>query len=681
MIIHILLERGFINISVTRQPSTSIKKTFSLLRIMFKLTAPFKPAGDQAKAIEQLTEGLKAGYPLQTLLGVTGSGKTFSMANVIANYGKPTLVMAHNKTLAFQLYKELKDFFPENKVEFFISYYDYYQPESYLPSSDTYIEKDAKVNPKIEQMRLSATTSLLSRKDTIIVASVSAIYSIGDPEPYKNMTFTLTKGMNITRRKLLQQLIKMQYLRNDTTLEPGKFRVKGSTIDVIPTYQDNIIRILMSGDTIANIIELKMPEVETLSHYNTFVIFPAKHFVIEQGKLDHAIEEMKQELNEQLPILEAENKLFAYRLKQKVNYDIEMIKEMGFCNGIENYSRFFDGRKPGERPYCLLDFFPDDFLLILDESHQSIPQIHGMYKGDRSRKQTLVEYGFRLPSALDNRPQTFEEFSQFMKHTICVSATPADYEKERSSQIVEQIIRPTGLVDPEVEVRPSAGQMKNLIGEIRATVQKGNRILVTTITKRLAEDLTEYFANKELKVRYLHSEIDSLERTEIIRQLRLGEFDVLVGINLLREGLDIPEVGLVAILDADKEGFLRNDKSLIQTIGRAARNSDAKVILYADRMTDSMERTISETKRRRNIQKAYNKKHNITPQTIIKPIHGQEVELRNEKTLPKKEIPNLIIQLDADMREAAEQLDFEKAIRLRNKIRTLETKFKKVKKR
>jgi len=644
---------------------------------MFKLKAPFFPAGDQEQAIQKLTKGLKAGYPVQTLLGVTGSGKTYTVANVIEKYNKPTIVMAHNKTLAFQLYKELKEFFPENKVEFFISYYDYYQPESYIPASDTYIEKDAKINPKLEQMRLSATTSLLSRKDTIIVASVSAIYSIGDPEPYKNMTFSLKKGMKITRRELLQQLIKMQYIRNDVALEPGRFRVKGNTIDCIPTYQDNIIRIIMSGETVSDIVELKMPEVEVHSHYDTFVIFPAKHFVIDHEKINEAVEKMKYELEKQLPILEEENKLFAYRLKQKVNYDIEMIKEMGYCNGIENYSSFFDGRKTGERPHCLLDFFPKDFLLILDESHQSIPQINGMYKGDRSRKQTLVDFGFRLPSALDNRPQTFEEFKQFMKHTICVSATPADYEKEYSSQIVEQIIRPTGLIDPEVEVRPSEGQMKDLTKEIHATIKKGNRVLITTITKRLAEDLTEYFANKGLKVRYMHSEIDALERTEIIRQLRLKEFDVLIGINLLREGLDIPEVGLVAILDADKEGFLRNDKSLIQTIGRAARNADAQVILYADRMTDSMKRTIHETKRRRDIQIAHNTKHKITPKTIIKPIHEQEIKLRNEKTMAKKEIPNLIMQLDADMKEAAEKLDFETAIRVRNRITELEKKLEK----
>lgn len=644
---------------------------------MFNLKAPFKPAGDQPKAIEKLVQGLKRGDKLQTLLGVTGSGKTFTMAHVIAKYDKPTLVMAHNKTLAFQLYREIKEFFPENKVEFFISYYDYYQPESYLPASDTYIEKDAKINPKIEQMRLAATTSLMHRKDTIVVASVSAIYGLGDPEPYKKLTLEIKVGQEIPRKELLQKLIKLQYERNDSTLEPGNFRVKGSIIDLIPSYQNDLIRIQLEGNKISSITELTMPDIEYKDKYDTFIVFPAKHFVIEDDKLDNAIYEIKAELENHLPTLEDKDKLFAYRLKQKVNYDIEMIEEMGYCNGIENYSRFFDGRKSGERPFCLLDFFPKDFLLIMDESHQSLPQVRGMFNGDRTRKTTLVEYGFRLPSSLDNRPLKFEEFEKFMNHAVCVSATPGDYELEHSSQVVEQIIRPTGLVDPEVDIRPSTGQLLNLLGEIKNTTKKNNRVLVTTITKRLAEELTEYFAGKEIKVRYLHSEIDALERTEIIRQLRLGEFDVLVGINLLREGLDIPEVGLVAILDADKEGFLRNDKSLIQTIGRAARNSDAKVILYADKITDSIKRTVDETTRRRDIQLTYNKEHNITPKTIIKPVHGQVVVLKDEKSLPKKEIPNLIIQLDAQMRECAEKLNFEEAIRIRNKIQELEKKLTK----
>lgn len=646
---------------------------------MFKIHAPFKPAGDQPKAIKQLSEGLKKGYKLQTLLGVTGSGKTFTMAHVIANYGRPTLVLAHNKTLAFQLYRELREFFPENKVEFFISFYDYYQPESYLPSSDTYIEKDAKINPKIEQMRISATTSLLTKKDVIVVASVSAIYSIGNPESYGNMFVKFRVGQTIPRRQFLAELLKMQYQRNDAEFLPGRFRVKGGTIDVIPTYQNNLIRITMQGDTIARIDELKVPEVSKVRDYEEYTIFPAKHFVIEQDVIDKAIHEIEAELNDHYPVIEQQNKLFAYRLKQRVNYDLEMIKEMGYCNGIENYSRYLDGRTaPGQRPYCLIDFFPDDFLLIIDESHQSIPQLNGMYKGDRSRKETLVEYGFRLPSALDNRPLKFEEFQQFMHHVVCVSATPADWEKERSDQIVEQIIRPTGLVDPMVEMRKSENQMDDLLKEIQTTIDKGNRVLVTTITKRLAEDLTEFFANKGVKTRYLHSEIDSLERIEIIRQLRLGEFDVLVGINLLREGLDIPEVGLVAILDADKEGFLRNDKSLIQIIGRAARNSDSKVILYADNMTGAIQDTVRETKRRREIQLAYNKEHHITPKTIIKAVSTESITiLKGDKAIPKREIPAEIIKLEAQMKIAAEDMQFEEAIKLRDQIRKLEQKLKK----
>jgi len=638
---------------------------------MFQLTSPFKPAGDQPEAIKKLVAGLKRGDPKQTLLGVTGSGKSFAFSNVIQEYNKPTLILAHNKTLAFQLYNEMKEFFPKNKVEFFISYYDYYQPESYLPSTDTYIEKDSSINPEIEKMRLSATTNLMSRKDVIIIASVSAIYSLGNPEYYAKLTADLRQGMKITRRELLGKLIRQQYTRNNVELLPGRFRVKGSIIDVVPSYQDNIIRIILDGDMIESITEFTKVDFAKVGEYEKFILWPAKHFVTEQGVIDHAIEEIKYELNWWAPQLEEQNALFGYRIKQRVNYDLEMIKEMGYCSGIENYSRFFDGRAEGIRPFCLLDYFPKDFLLIIDESHQSIPQIHAMYKGDRSRKQNLVDYGFRLPSALDNRPLKFDEFKTFMNHTIFVSATPADYERDESTQIVEQIIRPTGLVDPEVYIRPSEGQVPDLIKEIKDTIKNDNRILVTTLTKRLSEELTEYLANEGLKVRYLHSEIDALERTEIIRQLRLGKFDVLVGINLLREGLDIPEVGLVAILDADKEGFLRNDKSLIQTIGRAARNADSRVILYADKMTDSMKRTISETHRRREIQLAHNKEHNITPQTIKKPVPGEVVKLSDAKSLPKKEIPNLIIQLEADMNRAAEELDFEVAIKLRDKINDL----------
>lgn len=642
---------------------------------MFTLHAPFKPAGDQPKAIKELIAGLKQGAKIQTLLGVTGSGKTFTASHVIAAYNKPTLILAHNKTLAFQLYKEFKEFFPENKVEFFISYYDYYQPESYIPASDTYIEKDAKVNPKIDMMRLRATTNLLSRQDTIIVASVSAIYGLGDPEPYEKLTIQLSTGQQFSRRELLQKIVALQYQRNDMTLEPGNFRVKGNSIDIMPSYDNEVIlRIQLQGNTIKSITELSFPEIEIQGTYEHYTLFPAKHFVIEEDKKEKAIQAIKQELEEWLPILSKQDNLFAYRLEQKVKYDIEMIEEMGYCNGIENYSRFFDGRKPGERPFCLLDFFGDDFLIIVDESHQTLPQIRGMYKGDRSRKQNLVDYGFRLPSALDNRPLRFEEFETFMNKVICVSATPGDYELKHSDQIVEQIIRPTGLVDPEIEIHPSLGQMNHLVEEIKKTIEKKHRVLVTTITKRLAEELTEYFAKQDLKVRYLHSEIDSLERTEILRQLRLGIFDVLVGINLLREGIDIPELGLVAILDADKEGFLRNDKSLIQIIGRAARNNDARVILYADKETPAIQKTIQETERRRRIQQSYNKKHNITPTTIKKSIQEQVVHLSNEKAMAKQDLPKLLIELDKEMKEAAQALDFERAIQLRNKIRAIEKK-------
>ncbi|MCA9477833.1 MAG: excinuclease ABC subunit UvrB [Nanoarchaeota archaeon] len=661
----------------TRQTHNTLIKKTNPPNHMFQLKAPFKPSGDQPKAIEEISKGLKKGYKMQTLLGVTGSGKSYVAANIIQNYSRPTIVLAHNKTLAFQLYKELKEFFPDNRVEFFISYYDYYQPESYLPSTDTYIEKDAKINPKIEQMRLSATVSLLTRPDTIIVASVSAIYGLGDPTQYAKHTFRIEQGQEISRRELLQHFLKMQYERNDTDLKQGTFRVKGSTIDIIPTYLNTMVRISLQGNTIASIQEYTTPNIELKNTYDTFTFYPAKHFVVEDQVIDDALIEIEAELKEQLPVLEKENALFAHRLKQRVNYDMEMIKEMGYCNGIENYSRFFDKRKQGEKPYCLLDFFPEDFLMIIDESHQTIPQFNGMYKGDRSRKQSLVEYGFRLPSALDNRPLRFEEFSQFMNHVVFVSATPATYELEHSSQISEMIVRPTGLVDPLVEIRPSKGQMDDLIKEIKETKNKGYRTLVTTLTKRLAEELTEYLADKGIKVRYLHSEIDSLERIEIIRQLRLGKFDVLIGINLLREGLDIPEVALVGILDADKEGFLRNDKSLIQTIGRAARNSESKVILYADNMTDSMHKTIKETNRRRGIQLAYNKEHDITPQTIIKPVEEKEITLlKDDKHLPKKEIPNLIIELEAQMKKSAEELDFEQAIKLRNKIEQLHKRIK-----
>ena len=652
---------------------------------MFKLHSPFAPAGDQTKAIKQLINGLQKGMKMQTLLGVTGSGKTFTMANVIERYNKPTIVLAHNKTLAFQLYRELKEFFPENKVEFFISYYDYYQPESYMPTTDTYIEKDAKINPKIELLRLAATTSLLSRNDTIIVSSVSCIYSLGDPKPYKEMAFKIKKGETTTRKKLLQKLLNIQYQRNDTELLPGRFRVKGSTVDIIPGYLNNLIRVSFQGNNISNIQEYSLPDVELITTHDIYDIFPARHFVVEKDVVKKATDEMKFDLKQRLPDLEETNALFAHRLKQKINYDIEMINEMGYCSGIENYSRYFDGRVKGQRPYCLLDYFPKDFLMIIDESHQMIPQLNAMYKGDKSRKQNLVDYGFRLPSALDNRPLKFEEIEPIFQNTVFVSATPGNYEREHSQQIVEQIIRPTGLIDPIVTIRPSQGQMQNLINEIKNANKKSFRTLITTLTKRLAEELTEFLANNGIRVRYLHSEIDSLERVKIIRQLRLKKFDVLVGINLLREGLDIPEVGLVAILDADKEGFLRNDKSLIQTIGRAARNSESKVILYADKETDSIIRTIKETTRRRNIQIAYNKKYGITPKTIIKEV-GDDSTLTNlrskdefqkisSQAIPRNAIPATIIELEAMMKKAATELDFETAIKLRNNIKELKQKY------
>ncbi len=634
----------------------------------FKLEARFQPKGSQPQAIRKLVEGLKRGDRCQTLLGVTGSGKTYSVSCVIAQVQKPTLVLAHNKTLAAQLYNEFKEFFPSNRVEYFVSYYDYYQPESYIPQKDQYIEKDVQINPKIEMMRLSATASLLTRKDVIIVASVSAIYGLGSPESYKNQGFEVEVGKEIGRDRLLGMLVTSQYERNDTELMPGRFRVKGDVIDIVPGYYNQIIRVELFGDAIERIREVDKVTGKVREELTYYYVLPARHYVIPEEEQRRAIDEIKEELEEQLPRLDM---IEAHRLKQRTLYDIEMIEETGSCKGIENYSRFFDGRKPGEPPYCLLDYFPDDFLLIIDESHQTIPQLNGMYNGDRSRKKNLIEYGFRLPSALDNRPLKFEEFERFMRHVIFVSATPADYEIEHSSQVVEQIVRPTGLVDPEVEVRGTEGQIEDVMREIKSTVARGDRVLVTTLTKKLAEELTEYLAGHDVKTRYLHSEIDTLERTEIIRQLRLGKFDVLVGINLLREGLDIPEVGFIGILDADKEGFLRDTRSLIQTIGRAARNVNSRVVLYADVMTDSIKKALSETERRREMQLGYNREHGITPQTIIKPIKEKEIDLKDAKHIPKRDIPNLVIELEAEMRAAADDLDFEKAISLRERIRRM----------
>ena len=644
-------------------------KTFNAQDHRFQLTSPYKPKGSQPEAIKKLVANHSNGRTVQTLLGVTGSGKTFTMANVIQELQMPSLVIAHNKTLAAQLFTEFQEFFPRNRVEYFVSYYDYYQPESYIPQKDQYIEKDAQINLRIEQMRLSATASLLSRPDVIVIASVSCIYGLGNPVNYRDLGAVLEKGARMGRKELLLKLLTMQYERNDSDLSPGKFRVRGDTIDVVPGYYDNVMRIQLNGNVIEKITEIDRLNNTPVEAYNYFYLFPARHFVIPEGTMRTAVESIKEELEATLPSMEP---LEAQRLRKRTMYDLEMIEETGYCKGIENYSRHFDRRAPGEKPYCLMDYFPKDFLLFIDESHQTIPQLNAMYKGDRSRKEALVNYGFRLPSAYDNRPLKFSEFEGYMKNTIFVSATPAKYELGRSSDVVEQIIRPTGLVDPEIIIRPTANQVKDLITEIEKTTNAGNRTLVTTLTKKLAEELTEYLSTEGVKTRYLHSEIDTLERTEIIRELRLGKYDVLVGINLLREGLDIPEVGLIGILDADKEGFLRDERSIIQTTGRAARNTDSKVILYADRETDSIRRAVAETDRRRTIQKAYNKEHGITPVKIVKPVKEKEVEITDVKHIPRKEIPNLVIELQARMEEAAEKLRFEEAIALRDRIRELE---------
>ena len=634
----------------------------------FNLTSDFAPTGSQPDAIRDLAGGIGAGERFQTLLGVTGSGKTFTIANVIDDVQRPTLVIAHNKTLAAQLYNEFQSFFPENRVEYFVSYYDYYQPESYIPKRDLYIEKDAQINPKIEQMRLATTASVLSRPDTIVVASVSCIYGLGNPANFRGMGFEVKVHDRMRRDDIIRQLVDIQFERNDIELAPGRFRVKGDTIDIVPGYFNNVIRIELFGDEVDRISEIDRVSGQRLEAMDYFFIYPARHFVVPEDEKERAIASIEEELDEWLPTL---GMLESHRLRQRTLYDIEMIRETGTCKGIENYSRHFDGRKAGEQPYCLLDYFPEEFLMVIDESHQTIPQVHGMYRGDYSRKRALVDYGFRLPSAFDNRPLKFDEFSGYMRNVIFVSATPGDYELKKSS-VTEQIIRPTGLVDPAVEVRPIEGQIPDVIEEIQATIDRGDRVLLTTLTKRLAEELSGYLADRGVKTRYLHSEINTIERTEIIRQLRIGKYDVLVGINLLREGLDIPEVGFVGILDADKEGFLRDTRSLIQIIGRAARNVNAKVVLYADVMTDSIKRALAETERRRTMQLAYNARHGITPQTIQKPIREKEVDITDVKHVPKQEIPNLVIELEADMREAAERLEFERAIALRDTIRKLQ---------
>jgi len=641
----------------------------------FKLISKMRPAGSQPGAITKLVKGVNAGMNFQTLLGVTGSGKTFTIANVIEKINRPTLILAHNKTLAAQLYAEFKELFPENRVEYFVSFYDYYQPESYIPAKDQFIEKDSAINAVIEQMRLSSTASLLTRNDTIIVASVSCIYGLGNPKNFLGMGFDLKKNEKMTRRELLSHLIEIQYERNDTELMSGRFRVKGDTIDIIPGHMKDIIRVELFGEEIDRITQIDKNTGKNLGEMEHYFMFPTRHFVTPASEKERVVEAIKKELEVTLPDLEM---IEAHRLKQRTLYDIEMIEEVGYCKGIENYSRHFDGRKAGDKPYCLLDYFPNDFLFIVDESHQSIPQLHGMYKGDRARKTNLVDYGFRLPCALDNRPLKFEEVERYFKrtNTIFVSATPAIYERANSEQIVEQIIRPTGLIDPEVIIRPAKGQMDDLFNEINKAIKNKDRILITTLTKKLAEELSDYLSSKGIKTRYLHSEIKTLERTEILRQLRLGTFDVLVGINLLREGIDLPEVGLVAILDADKEGFLRNASSLIQIMGRAARNEHAKVIMYADNKTDSMKIALRETNRRRKIQTEYNLKNKIKPKSVSRPIPEGKVIVQDTKHIPKSEKKRLLVTLDKEMRKAAKSFDFELAIEIRDQITNIEKDLK-----
>ncbi|MBA4718780.1 MAG: excinuclease ABC subunit UvrB [Nitrosopumilus sp.] len=634
----------------------------------FELASDFDPTGDQPQAIDTLVEGVKKGT-VQTLLGVTGSGKTFSVANVIARTGKNTLVISHNKTLAAQLYSELKQFFPKNNVGYFVSYYDYYQPESYLPQTDTYIEKDTQINEKIEKLRLEATAMLLSGEPTIIISTVSCIYSLGNPQDWEDLAITISTSDTIKRNEIIRKFIDARYERNDTEVASGNFRVKGDTIDVTPAYSEDLIRISLFGDEVEKITVLDHVSLKEKKKISQIKIFPAKHYLIAKDVREKAVKSIKEELKKRLPEL---NELENQRLEMRTKYDLEMIEELGYCSGIENYSRHFDGRKAGEKAFCLMDFFGDDYLLVIDESHVSLPQLHGMYKGDYSRKKELVTYGFRLPSAYDNRPLKFEEFEEYIKNTIFVSATPSEYERKISSKIAEQLVRPTGLLDPNVEVRPTKGQLDDLIKEINKRVENSERVLVTTLTKRMAEDLAEYLSKKQVRVRYMHSEIEGLQRTEIIRQLRLGEFDVLVGINLLREGLDIPEVSLVAILDADKEGFLRNFTSLIQTFGRASRHEHGTVIMYADNITQSMTNAIDETKRRREKQMQYNQKYNIIPRTIIKSVPEQTTTLDESKLKSTYDLTTDIIDLEAQMKKYSEDLDFERAIECRDRIKRIE---------
>jgi excinuclease ABC subunit B len=652
------------------------------LSLEFKITSSFEPTGDQPEAIETLSKGFLEGKKFQTLLGVTGSGKTFTMAHIVQRLQRPTLVMAHNKTLAAQLYSEFKEFFPDNAVEYFVSYYDYYQPEAYVPSSDTYIEKDSAINEEIDKLRHSATASLFERRDVIIIASVSCIYGLGDPIDYSEMVLSLRTGMVRDRDDVLRKLVEIQYNRNDLNFTRGTFRVRGDTVEVFPSNSNEIaLRIEFFGDEVEKLSEINSLTGEVLGIRSHIMVFPASHYVTTKEKMERAVGAIEAELAERVAVLKAADKLLeAQRIQERTRYDVEMMREMGFCSGIENYSRHLSGRPPGSMPYTLIDYFPEDFLIIVDESHVSIPQVRGMYEGDRSRKTTLVEYGFRLPSALDNRPLKFDEFEGKINQMLFVSATPSVYEKAHSENVVEQIIRPTGLLDPEVTVKPVKGQIDDLISEIRSVTDKSQKVLVTTLTKKMAEDLTNYLKESGIRVRYLHSDIDTLERLEIIRDLRMDVFDVLVGINLLREGLDIPEVSLVAILDADKEGFLRAETSLIQTIGRAARNSEGRVIMYADKMTDSMSRAISETNRRRYIQELYNQEHGIVPTTIVKKVHEiiqatAAPDAKSKTGLDKdpesmgtEELHAAIKKLEKDMRSAASDLQFERAAMLRDEI-------------
>ncbi len=652
----------------------------------FKLVSKYQPTGDQPQAISELAAGIKAGKKEQILLGATGTGKTFTISNVIAKVNKPTLVLAHNKTLAGQLYGEFKEFFPDNAVEYFVSYYDYYQPEAYVPSSDTYIEKDSSINDEIDKLRHSATSSLLERNDVIVVASVSSIFGLGDPKEYRDQALSLRVGQELERDKLLNQLIDVQFERNDIDFQRGRFRVRGDVVEIFPASRDEqALRVEFFGDEIDRIREVDPLTGEILGERNHVVIFPATHFLISGERLEGSIKSIEAELAQRLEVLRADGKLLeAQRLEQRTTYDIEMLREMGYCSGIENYSRHMDGRKPGEAPYTLLDFFPDDFLIVVDESHVTMPQVRGMYNGDRSRKQMLVDYGFRLPSALDNRPLKLAEFEERVDQIIYMSATPGVYEQERTDTVVQQIIRPTGLLDPEVEVRPIMGQMDDLVAEIDKRTKRDERVFVTTLTKKMAEDLTDYFKEMSIKVKYLHSDIKTLERTQIVRDLRLGKFDVLVGINLLREGIDVPEVSLVAILDADKEGFLRNERSLIQTIGRAARNEKGHVIMYADTITDSMQAAMDETARRRAIQMQYNAEHGIVPKTVKKAIRDvitmttkpkESTKALNDKLdfdeLSKPEQREMIARLEEQMKTAAKNLDFEDAAALRDTVMEL----------